>query len=341
MKLPISPFKKVKKRATQKEFISKGRTNNLLSYFMLPNQNISSSLSETKNKMEMLEYRKTQKFNHIQYLKDRNINLAKKRGTFFNQKSSKNSSNSCRFQSSNSNIFNYSSNKTEDKQNDNNNYEKLFKNTLSSFKIKKEISSFIYTSPDKQKRLINYLSGKYNKVNTFEKRNNKTNKDSKKIIKIKVYRRHINIKNNQNEEIKAENEIEKGNRDEDKTNIKEMFLFTDDKNKSIPKTNLKYITKNNDAYIECWDNNLLKNILPQKLKIHSELNNAQYNFKTSEVNKPNKHLTSLIRSKEIQKYKYINYLGNYNISRIADKILKKRGNSFQKKINKHQSWQFL
>ena len=338
MKLPIVPFKKVAKRVTQKEYINKERTNSLLNYFILPNQSISSSLSETKNKIEIQEHKIVHKINHIQSLKDRNINLAKRNGIFFKHKYNKNSSNSCRFQSSYSNILNYIDSKTEDKQNDNVNYEKLFKNKLSSFKIKKEISSFIYSSPDKQKRLINYLSDKFNKVNTFKKRNNKTRNDSNKLIKIKVFKRHNDIKNKSNEEIKLENELDK---DEDKTHIKEMSLFIDDKNQKLPKTNLKYILKNNSSYIKFWDNNVLKNILPPQLKIPSELSNEQYNFKTNEVNRLNRRLNFFVKNQEIQKYKYINNLDKNNFSKIDDKMIKKNDNTYMKKINSYPSWHWL
>ena len=338
MKLPIVPFKKVAKRVTQKEYINKERTNSLLNYFILPNQSISSSLSETKNKIEIQEHKIVHKINHIQSLKERNINLAKRNGIFFKHKYNKNSSNSCRFQSSYSNILNYIDSKTEDKQNDNVNYEKLFKNKLSSFKIKKEISSFIYSSPDKQKRLINYLSDKFNKVNTFKKRNNKTRNDSNKLIKIKVFKRHNDIKNKSNEEIKLENELDK---DEDKTHIKEMSLFIDDKNQKLPKTNLKYILKNNSSYIKFWDNNVLKNILPPQLKIPSELNNEQYNFKTNEVNRLNRRLNFFVKNQEIQKYKYINNLDKNNFSKIDDKMIKKNDNTYMKKINSYPSWHWL
>ena len=41
---------------------------------------------------------------------------------------------------------------------------KYIKNTFNSFKIKNEISSYLYSSPEKQMRIMNYLIIKKGKI---------------------------------------------------------------------------------------------------------------------------------------------------------------------------------
>ena len=65
MKLPIVHFQNTKKfRSIEKQFLNKDKRSNLLNYFLLPNHNITSILTEKQNKLEILnqEYRTTQRF---------------------------------------------------------------------------------------------------------------------------------------------------------------------------------------------------------------------------------------------------------------------------------------
>ena len=77
MKLPIVTFKNTKKfRSIEKQFLNKDKRINLLNYFLLPNHNITSILTEKQNKLEILnqEYRTTQRFfSNINKLKEKNI----------------------------------------------------------------------------------------------------------------------------------------------------------------------------------------------------------------------------------------------------------------------------
>ena len=287
MKLPALCKKRITKlNSIEKRCTSKGRKLNLLYYFLLPNHNISSVLSENKNKYESNLGRTQRYICSLNNLKEKNNEFNKSKKLFFNLNNN-NCLSTFYCKSTNRNYSNYSNNVTDQEVDKYNNCEKYIKKTLNSDKIKKEISSYLYSSPEKQIHFINYLSGKLNKLNTnYIKKlnNNKIHSDSKVIRKIKVMRR---LNNDENENI-YNNERE-NDKDEDKTNLREFNLFSfsgKDKKKKIKCKKLKYIRNNDNRYIECWDNNLLKNIIPKSLKL-------QYEFNLFEYPIPKRGLTSL------------------------------------------------
>ena len=291
MKLPALRKKRLTKlNSFEKRCTNKGRRLNLLNYFLLPNNNISSVLSENKNKNEG-EFRRTQRYIYsLNNIKEKNNEFNKSKRLFFNLNNN-NCLSSFYNKSTNRNISNCSNNVTDQEVDKYNNCEKYIKKTLNSDKIKKEISSYLYSSPEKQIRFINYLSGKLNKLNTNNIKNlnnNKINSDCNTIRKIKVMRRLIKDEN-ENINIKLNNNEKENDKDEDKTNIKEFNLFsfqTIEQKKKIKCKKLKYIRNNTNKYIECWDNNLLKNIIPKSLKLQYDLNVFEYPI-------PKRGLTSL------------------------------------------------
>ena len=342
MKLPIVHFQNTKKfRSMEKQFLNKDKRSNLLNYFLLPNHNITSILTEKQNKLEILnqEYRTTQRFfSNTNNPKGKNNSLSQTKRIFFKHKKNDNHLKSFYNHYSNKKNPHYTNNKTENEIDNYNNYENYIKNTLNSFKIKKEISSYLYSSPDKQERFINYLSFKFNKINNIIKRNNikKQKKDSKKIMKIKVFRRFI--ENDSKDDFKEEKEDDK---DEDKTNLKEFSLLpsnTIDKNKSVSSKRVKYIKKNGKTYIQCWNNNLLKNILPRNLKSQSELKTDEYNIQINGLTTLKLNLNLMNNNVNIPKYKNDNNFDNPDINKFRkNKIYKRNDNFHNKGINKYSN----
>ena len=336
MKLPILSVKTmIKLKAIKNNFMNKGRKNNLLNNFLVPNHNISSILSENQIKWEMFnqECRKTQRYrsNINNYLEKQKV-LSKTKRTFFNYKNNNNYLNSFYSKSTVKNT-NYSNNKTDIGPDNNNynyeNYEKYIRNTMSSFKIKKEISSYLYSSPEKQQRFINYLSSKFNKIN-----NNKSKAFKKINKKIKVFRRII-IKGDSNNELLFDN---KDDKDEDRTNLKEFSLlplkaYNKININFIPSKIQKYKGKKSQRYIECWDNNLLKNILPRNLKHQSEPNKNECNIPTNGANTLN--LNSLMYNNNISMIKYYQ---SFNSNRVSmNKSFKGRENNLTKRKNRNSN----
>ena len=343
MKLPNLHITNIKKIKTiQNKFTNNERKNNLLNYFLLPNNNISSLLTENKNKWDIInqEFRKTQRYlSHINRLREKKKSFTNTKRVFYHYRNN-NYLNSFYKTSSKRKHTNNVHHKTEDAQDNANNYEKYenyIKNTLNSFKIKKEISSYLYSSREKQERFINYLNFKFNKINNITKKNNHKSKiESKKKMKIKVFRRIIESDYN--------NKLNVGNgedKDEDKTNFKEFALFTsnqEDKNESLPIKIIKYMKNNNNnkKFIECWDNNLLKNILPRNIKSQSKLNSNDKHLPVSEFNMMN--LNSLNNNINKPKYKYINSNNSSDINRVLTNIIHKRNeNYYYKRLNRNST----
>ena len=280
MKLPsVQHIKRIPKvNSKDKRINNKVKKLNLLNYFLLPNNNISSILYEKNNKLETEFRRTTQFYNNINIIKQKS-DIANKTKTLFFRHKKNNYFNSSKNKKNEINITSRKIN--EDEKDKYNKYLKYIKNTLNSFKIKKEISSYLYSSPEKQVRIINYLSLNLNKL--IPKKiinNNKERKDPKILRKIKVMRRFIKSEFNMD----IDNEKD---RDEDKTNLKEITffpLFTKDEN--IPCKKIKYFRNKDRNNLESWDNNLLKNILPQNIKFHDELESFEKNI-------PKRGLTTL------------------------------------------------
>ena len=313
--------------STGKRFLNKGRKLNLLNYLLFPNPNVSSLLSDNQNKFEEpnQESRRTQRYNiNINNISEKHDELIKTKKLFFSNNNNYNFSINNNSKLIKGKLNKYIIHKTDDNNKDDiNNYEKYIKSTLGSFKIKKEISSFLYTTPEKQQRIISYISSKLNKLNNIPKRNNsKININCKTARKIKVRKRIIT-----DEYINEYKEEKENDKDEDKTNLREFNLFSsikDNENKNIKSKKLKYMRNNDQRYIECWDNNLLKFILSQNLNNQCELNTYAYNLPKKEMNTPNlKMIYNLNKQLPIYRSNY----ESYNISRTTNNS----NNSYVKK----------
>ena len=285
MKLPLLDLKRICKINTNKKHLfnlvrKKALTNRLL----IPINNISSILTENKPKGINLSNNQpiSQKYANINSYKSKLMDFTKSKNEILNNainpvEISKNHLSLSNFKQM-SRINSLDMDSTEEDSSKYNNYEKYIRKTLNSFKIKKEISSFLYSSPDKQKRLLNFLTHKLsprdnnNTNNNTLKNNISTLREKRKFIKIK-----INEKKEQN--LSQDN----NDADEDKTNLKEFsFVSIGNKNRNLL-SGIKSKRNETKKYIECWDNNLLKNILPQKInnrygiKFKSTSNNIKIN----------------------------------------------------------------
>ena len=316
MKLPILELRKISRINQKKDHsINLGKTKTFLHFFLLPNNNISSNLSGNKSKYEILSQNSyTQRYNNFNNMtKSKLIDLTKSRSELFNDLGTAYLK-SCICKSSNrmtSNNIDSSDEETVQQ----NNYETYIKKSFNSFKIKKEISSFLYSSPDKQKRLITYLTQKFNKM----KNNNINNEFEEKQMK-KIKKKFFNLKDDDKKE-KDESQNDDNNddnnndKDEDKTNLKEFSLFS----LIMGKKNLKaqsrinHISNFKEKFAECWDNNILKNILPQNIKSKSYIN-----LKSVESNK--KYNENSSRSKNI-KYYLPSKLKQFNLNSYNKKII--------------------
>lgn len=297
MKLPILELRKISRiNQNKKHCINLGKKKTFLHHFLLPNNNFSSNLTERKLKYEILSPNSsnTQRYtNFDNTTKSKLIDLTKSRSELFNSLVTKNSANSylnsyiCK---SSNRMTSNDIDSSDDETYQQNNYETYIKKSFNSFKIKKEISSFLYSSPEKQKRLINYLSHKFNKNNNNGKINNPIGK--KQMTKIKKI--FFNLKD---EDKKDDSQNDDNNKDEDKTNLKEFSLFSlfmSNKNKNT-QSKINHIRNFKEKFAECWDNNILKNILPQKIK-----NQSYINLKSTESNK--KYEENSSRSKNGKSY---------------------------------------
>ena len=240
MKLPILELKRIGgiNNKDKNQIFQLTRKKTVANFFLLPKPNIFSMFSENKLKSDSLnkESQYTQRYmnpnNNITSTKSKLINLNKSKNDIFNGGISKNKNNNDYLSSYNCKSSNrITSNEIESTEEDsdkNNNYEKYIKKTLNSFKIKKEISSFLYSSPDKQKRLINFLSHKFNKKNNnnIDSNINNDNINFANIHKIKIKKRLINIKENDKNELDNSFNEKDNDLDEDKTNLKEFSLFS-------------------------------------------------------------------------------------------------------------------
>ena len=310
MKLPILELRKISRISQNKKHcINLGKKKSFLHHFLLPNNNISSNLTERKLKYEILSPNSsnTQRYTNLDNTtKSKLIDLTKSRSELFNSLVTKNNANSylnsyiCK---SSNRITSNDIDSSDDETYQQNNYETYIKKSLNSFKIKKEISSFLYSSPDKQKRLIHYLSRKFNNNNSNSNINNKIGK--KQMTKIKKI--FFNLKDDDKKEI-DESQNEDNDRDEDKTNLKEFSLFSLFMGNKNIKTHsrINHIRNFKEKFAECWDNNILKNILPQNIK-----NQSYINLKSNESNK--KYEENSFRSKNGKSY-ILNKLNQFNLN---------------------------
>ena len=299
MKLPFLELKKIPQIKAKRNIIYLRQKNNL-NNLIIPNNSISSVLSNNNNNnlgTLTQNYQKTQRnINELLHKKGKTIEKIKTKKIFLNNNIS----------ILNNNI---SSNKTNVYENNNAEYinkNEFIKNPFDSFKIRNEISSYIFSSPENQIRFINYIM-----MNKSDNKINDENNINNKIILPK------NIK--KKSKIKLMKDVKE--KDEDKINFKESSLFSlffGNKYKNGIKKNIR---KKNIKSIESWDNNLLKNILPQNIKNYNEYNyqnidnnNCEFNFgkKRNKVgyyrNNEYQTLNSVNNNKSTTKY---NFEANY------------------------------
>ena len=285
MKLPILDMKRIGRINSNKKNLIKINTHRTLSnYFLFPKYNISSIYSdnslklkqqiipkEIKNKRKYINI--NNKINNI--IKTKIIQLEAKPEIFkvsgIKTKKIDNYMNSYNCKSSNR----LNSNdiiSTEEYSSKNNNYDKYIKKTLNSSKIKKEISSFIYSSPEKQKKFINFITKKFIKNELIN--NNKSLSMNINITNRNLKHKYYLKPKNNNEKKINESKDNQDDSDEDKTNLKEFSLLSlimGNKKEKINQNKAKSLKNSNEKFnkkklIECWDNNLLKNVLPKYVK---------------------------------------------------------------------------
>jgi hypothetical protein len=138
-----------------------------------------------------------------------------------------------------------------------NNEIKYIKKTFSSNKIKKVISSFLFSSPKNQIKFINCIMNKSEKKKIIDK----------SIQKLK-YPRKIKKKN-------IRLYLEENEKDEDKIIFKDRSLFT----LFSPKEKHKYKDKKKIKSFRCWNNQLLKSLLPENIKNYYEYHKPQKEVK--------------------------------------------------------------
>lgn len=250
MKLPFLELKKVHQIKPQRQVIYL-RHKNALNNLILPNNSISSVLNNKNQNLESLtqDFHKTQRnINQLFYNKGKTIEKMKTKKYIINNNISIINNN---IPSNKTNIY-----ENIGKNNENKSKRVYIKNPFDSLKIRKEISSYIYSSPENQIRFINYIM--------MNKSENKINEESNESNKEIIF--PINVK--KKTKIKLIKEIKE--KDEDKINFKETSLFSlffGNNKKEKEQNDIKTcIRKNNLKSIESWDNNLLKNILPQNIK---------------------------------------------------------------------------
>ena len=344
MKLPLLDLKKINRLDLNKKSLMNLEKKRHFLYNFIPqdNNDISSNLTDKKSSIDTSTrngYQTQRIFRINNSVKEKLTHYTKIKDESINGKNTTNSMNSYNYKSSSRTSLNNSDNNNDNESAKSDSYEKYIKKVLSSFKIKKEISSFLYSSPDKQKRLINYLSYKisnnnddyntyfYNSINSsVNNKVSKMNRMQKKFI-------NIIIKDNKKT---SDTKIEA---DEDKTNLKEISLFSvilGKKNYKL-QSKLKYKKVDKKNIIKGWDNNLLKNILPQNIKNQSIVNsknreinnnkehtseiNTNLTFRINEVNSLNIHS---IRSNILKKFKYRYNFGNVGTNKAFINSIKRQ-----------------
>ena len=155
-------------------------------------------------------------------------------------------------------------------------------------------------------------------------------------MKIKVFRRFI--ESDSKEDFKEEKDDDK---DEDKTNLKEFSLLPPkhvDKNKSVSSKRVKCIKKKGKTFIQCWNNNLLKNILPRNLKSQSEFKTDEYNIPIGGLTTLKLNLNLMNNNENVPNYRNINNFENSDVNKFRkNKIYKRNDNFHSKRINKYSN----
>ena len=295
MELPIIEVSKIKQINPIRKAIYLRHNNNLNS-LILPNNSISSTLNEQKIKNGNItqDYEKLQK---------KIINIFNKKCKTIEKNKVKKIIVNNIFSEINNNK-NISSNKTNifENQNDSKEYKnkkEYIRNPFNSIKIRNEISSYIYSSPENQIRFINYIMN--NKSD-----NSKSNENNKSIQTLTqdqlLFNNNNNIKNIKATKIKLIKGENKKDVDEDKINVKEnsllsLLLGNNKKKKEI----IISRSKNIKNYYDSWDNNILKTILPQNIKYFSKNTNNKF---ISHRNRGYKAVNSMNYTKNKTRYDY-------------------------------------
>jgi hypothetical protein len=262
MKLPLIHLKSIKKIKEGKCLIFRNK-DNLLNNLFYPNNSINLEVNDIKAKIPKFvrdfKHRTQKSINHLSLRNEKESRKKETKSYFLNTNISiinNNKTNSIHFNKKNNNTDESNNNKDDDES-----IEKL-KNPLNSFKIRKEISSLIFSSPENQNKFINYILNGTSYNHSSNKKKNKTN--SKRLIVPVNLRQKMKLKllNEEKEE------------DEDKTNLKDeslysLFFHKDKNEKKKENCEEKNIIKNIKR-MKCWNNNILKDILPQNIKNYFE-----------------------------------------------------------------------
>ena len=162
MKLPMLDLKKINRlNLNKKSVLNLEKNRHFINKFIPQENSIFTNLTDRKRSLDASTRNcyQTQKIFRINNsIKEKLSYYTKIKDESINCKNTTNSVNSYNYKSSSrTSINNGDNNYNDNESSKSDNYEKYIKKVLSSFKIKKEISSFLYSSPDKQKRLINIL----------------------------------------------------------------------------------------------------------------------------------------------------------------------------------------
>ena len=293
MKLPFLEIKKIPQIKPERHIIYLRQKNNL-NNLIIPNNSISSVLSNNNNNnlgTLTQNYHKTQRnINELLYKKGKTIEKIKTKKIFLNNNIS----------IINNNI---STNKTNVYENNNAEYinkNDFIKNPFDSLKIRKEISSYIFSSPENQIRFINYIM-----MNKSDNKINDENNINNKIILP------INIK--KKSKIKLMKDVKE--KDEDKINFKDSSLLL----KNILPQNIKNFNEYNYQNID--NNNKCEFNFGKKRKQVGYYRNNEYQTLNS-VNNNNKNKT-----------KY-DFEGNYKKINMILVNKDKHDNKYKIKTNK-------
>ena len=346
MKLPMLDLKKINRlNLNKKSVLNLEKNRHFINKFIPQENSIFTNLTDRKRSLDASTRNcyQTQKIFRINNsIKEKLSYYTKIKDESINCKNTTNSVNSYNYKSSSrTSINNGDNNYNDNESSKSDNYEKYIKKVLSSFKIKKEISSFLYSSPDKQKRLIKYLSCKINNnnndddYNTYYNNSINSSVNNKISKKYRMQQKFINITIKDNKKAK-DKKIEA---DEDKTNLKEISLFSimlGKKNYKL-QSKIKYKKIDKKNYIKGWDNNLLKNLLPRNIKNQSIINskNREINNYKEKISEINAHLTCRInelnslnihsiRNNILNKYKYRYNFGNVGMKKAFINSIKRQ-----------------
>lgn len=281
MKLPFIHLKNIKKIKEGKCLIFRNK-DNLLNTLFYPNNSINLGSNDTKIKNPKFvhdsKHRTQKSINHLSLRNEKESRRKEAKNFFLSTNISiinNNKTNSMHINKKNNNTDESNNNNKDD---DDDGIEKL-KNPLNSLKIRKEISSLIFSSPENQNKFINYM------LNGISYNHNSSREKSKTITK------RLSIPVNSRQKIKLKLLNEEKDEDEDKTNLKDESLYSlffhKDNNNKNKKENFeeKNIIKNIKR-MKCWNNNVLKDILPENIKNYFEyksqkmLQNDNCNYNT-------------------------------------------------------------